>query len=414
MSFDLKSIVRPNIWELKPYSSARSEFDLYGDSKPLAPSVEGEHIDATSQNSPLGEMSAGQRGLILLDANENPKSAQNLNRYPDPLQSELKAELAKQKRISTDQIFIGNGSDEAIDLLYRIFCEPGKDKALICPPTYGMYEVSAGINDVEVLRVPLSEKFELELDEVIDQVQRDKSIKIIWICSPNNPTGNALLKADLKHDWQAENYTRGGMMDMPFSPEFEQEMLENQRKLDQLFGNFNGIIVVDEAYQDFTENISFINRLDDYPNLVVLQTMSKAQGLAGARVGFAFASMEIIELFNKTKPPYNVNELSQKAALQALKNQASTERSIAQLVTNREWLADQLTQFDFVKKIYPSEANFILAEVENADELYNYLRDNNIIVRNRHSQVPHTLRLTVGTEIECKAVIKSLYLFKDN
>ncbi|WP_245833513.1 pyridoxal phosphate-dependent aminotransferase [Nonlabens spongiae] len=353
-------------------------------------------------------MSAGQRGLTLLDANENPESAQNLNRYPDPLQSELKAELAKQKRISKDQIFIGNGSDEAIDLLYRIFCEPGKDKALICPPTYGMYEVSAAINDVEVVRVPLKKDFSFDLNEILNRVQGDRKVKMIWICSPNNPTGNALLKADLKHDWQTENYTRGGMMDMPFSPEFEQEMLENQRKLDQLFGNFNGIIVVDEAYHDFTDNVSFINRLDDYPNLVVLQTMSKAQGLAGARVGFAFAGKEIIELFNKTKPPYNVNELSQKAALQALKNKTATEKSIAQLVTNRKWLADQLTQFDFVKKVYPSEANFILAEVENANQLYNYLKDNNVIVRNRHSQIPNTIRFTVGTRLECENVIKTL------
>ncbi|ARN78073.1 histidinol-phosphate aminotransferase [Nonlabens spongiae] len=407
--FDLKLIVRKNIWELKPYSSARSEFDLYGLlGQPLISSTEGEHIDATSQNSPLGEMSAGQRGLTLLDANENPESAQNLNRYPDPLQSELKAELAKQKRISKDQIFIGNGSDEAIDLLYRIFCEPGKDKALICPPTYGMYEVSAAINDVEVVRVPLKKDFSFDLNEILNRVQGDRKVKMIWICSPNNPTGNALLKADLKHDWQTENYTRGGMMDMPFSPEFEQEMLENQRKLDQLFGNFNGIIVVDEAYHDFTDNVSFINRLDDYPNLVVLQTMSKAQGLAGARVGFAFAGKEIIELFNKTKPPYNVNELSQKAALQALKNKTATEKSIAQLVTNRKWLADQLTQFDFVKKVYPSEANFILAEVENANQLYNYLKDNNVIVRNRHSQIPNTIRFTVGTRLECENVIKTL------
>lgn len=384
--FDLKSIVRKNIWDLKPYSSARSEFDLY----------------ATSKSD-----------LTLLDANENPESVQNLNRYPDPLQSELKVELAKQKGVSTDQVFIGNGSDEAIDLLYRIFCEPGKDKTLICPPTYGMYEVSAAINDVEVVRVPLTEKFELDLEEVLNQVQDDKSIKIIWICSPNNPTGNALLKADLKHDWKAENYTRGGMMDMPFKPEFEQEMLENQRKLDQLFGNFNGIIVVDEAYQDFTENISFINRLNDYPNLVVLQTMSKAQGLAGARVGFAFANEKIIELFNKTKPPYNVNELSQKAALKALKNKEATEKSIIQLVANREWLAEQLTQFEFVKKVYPSEANFILAEVEDADQLYTYLKDHNIIVRNRHSQIANTIRFTVGTVDECEKVIKILKESKD-
>ena len=284
MKFNLENIVRKNIWNLQPYSSARSEFDLYGN---------------------------GKKELTLLDANENPKG--DLNRYPDPLQSSIKEELSKQKNLSKSQIFVGNGSDEAIDLLYRIFCEPGKDSVITCPPTYGMYEVSAAINDVEVLKVPLCKDFSMDLEAIAQQVRNDSSIKIIWICSPNNPTGNALLKADLKHDWEAQNYTRGGMMDMPFAPEFEAEMLENQRKLDRLFGAFNGIIVVDEAYQDFTENISFINRLEDYPNLVVLQTMSKAHGLAGARVGFAFASTEIIELFNRTKPPYNVNELSQRA-----------------------------------------------------------------------------------------------------
>jgi histidinol-phosphate aminotransferase len=242
----------------------------------------------------------------------------------------------------------------------------------------------------------------------LNQVQDDHRIKILWVCSPNNPTGNAVLKADLKHDWQAENYTRGGMMDMPFAPEFEQEMLDNQRKLDKLFGNFNGIIVVDEAYQDFTENMSFIKRLEDYPNLVVLQTMSKAQGLAGARVGFAFASKEIIELFNKTKPPYNVNELSQMAALAALKNKEATQKSIEKIIANREWLAEQLEQFDFVKKIYPSEANFILVAMEDADTIYNYLKNQGIIVRNRSSQKVNTVRFTIGTEYECKQVIDVL------
>ncbi|AUC79150.1 histidinol-phosphate aminotransferase [Nonlabens sp. MB-3u-79] len=385
MEFNLENIVRKNIWNLQPYSSARSEFDLYGN---------------------------GKKELTLLDANENPKG--DLNRYPDPLQSSIKEELAKQKNLSKSQIFVGNGSDEAIDLLYRIFCEPGKDSVITCPPTYGMYEVSAAINDVEVLKVPLCKDFSMDLEAIAQQVRNDSSIKIIWICSPNNPTGNALLKADLKHDWEAQNYTRGGMMDMPFAPEFEAEMLENQRKLDRLFGAFNGIIVVDEAYQDFTENISFINRLEDYPNLVVLQTMSKAHGLAGARVGFAFASTEIIELFNRTKPPYNVNELSQRAVLERLLQSDKTQNDIQEIITNRAFLAEHLKSFDFINEVYPSEANFLLAQVENATEVYNYLRDNEVIIRNRSSQIADTLRFTVGTRKECEEVIKALSTFKKN
>ncbi|MFT6799756.1 MAG: histidinol-phosphate aminotransferase [Nonlabens sp.] len=385
MEFNLENIVRKNIWNLQPYSSARSEFDLYG---------------------------SGKKELTLLDANENPKG--DLNRYPDPMQSSIKEELAKQKNLSKSQIFVGNGSDEAIDLLYRIFCEPGKDSVITSPPTYGMYEVSAAINDIEVLKVPLCKDFSMDLEAIAQQVRNDSSIKIIWICSPNNPTGNALLKADLKHDWQAQNYTRGGMMDMPFAPEFEAEMLENQRKLDRLFGAFKGIVVVDEAYQDFTENISFINRLEDYPNLVVLQTMSKAHGLAGARVGFAFASSEIIALFNKTKPPYNVNELSQRAVLAALLQSDKTQNDIQEIITNRDFLAEHLKSFDFINEVYPSEANFLLAQVENANEVYNYLRDNGVIIRNRSSQIADTLRFTVGTRRECKEVIKALSAFKTN
>jgi histidinol-phosphate aminotransferase len=385
MEFNLENIVRKNIWNLQPYSSARSEFDLYG---------------------------SGKKELTLLDANENPKG--DLNRYPDPMQSSIKEELAKQKNLSKSQIFVGNGSDEAIDLLYRIFCEPGKDSVITSPPTYGMYEVSAAINDIEVLKVPLCKDFSMDLEAIAQQVRNDSSIKIIWICSPNNPTGNALLKADLKHDWQAQNYTRGGMMDMPFAPEFEAEMLENQRKLDRLFGAFKGIVVVDEAYQDFTENISFINRLEDYPNLVVLQTMSKAHGLAGARVGFAFASSEIIALFNKTKPPYNVNELSQRAVLAALLQSDKTQNDIQEIITNRDFLAEHLKSFDFINEVYPSEANFLLAQVENANEVYNYLRDNGVIIRNRSSQIADTLRFTVGTRRECKEVIQALSAFKTN
>ena len=202
-------------------------------------------------------------------------------------------------------------------------------------------------------------------------------------------------------------------MDMPFAPEFEAEMLENQRQLDKLFGSFNGIIVVDEAYQDFTENMSFIKRLEDYPNLVVLQTMSKAHGMAGARVGFAFASPEIIELFNRTKPPYNVNELSQKAVLEALQDEEKTKSEIQEIINNRDFLVEHLNSFDFIIEVYPSEANFVLAKVENATQVYNYLRDKGIIIRNRSSQIEDTLRFTVGTMMECKAVITALREIKE-
>ncbi|BAO54301.1 pyridoxal phosphate-dependent aminotransferase [Nonlabens marinus] len=410
MKFNLQNIVRKNIWNLKAYSSARSEFKLYGDVSP-------------SRISPFGKMSAasGQIGLTLLDANENPNDPRthnselitpNLNRYPDPLQSEIKELLSEQKGISPDQIFVGNGSDEAIDLLYRIFCEPGKDSVITCPPTYGMYEVSAAINDVKNVEIPLTTSFELDVEQILKRVQDDKSIKLLWICSPNNPTGNVLLKADLEHDWQAENYTKGGMMDMPFAPEFEEELKENQRLMDQLIGGFNGIVVVDEAYQDFTENQSFISRLDDYTNLVVLQTMSKAHGLAGARTGFAFASQEIIALFNKTKPPYNVNELSQKAVASALKNVEQTRLQVEELIDNREILIADLQQLPFVKQVFPSEANFILAEVEDATKVYNYLKDQSLIIRNRSSQIPNTLRFTVGTRKECADLMEALKAYK--
>ena len=394
MKFDLQKIVRKNIWELKPYSSARSEFKLYG------------------------ETSAG--ALTLLDANENPNDPinhnselriPNLNRYPDPLQSEIKEILSAQKGVDADQVFVGNGSDEAIDLLYRIFCEPGKDSVITCPPTYGMYEVSAAINDVAVVEVPLKDNFDFDIDGILKSDAFAKA-KLLWICTPNNPTGNALLKADLQHDWKAENYTKGGMMDISYAPEFEKELKENQRLMDQIIGGFKGIVVIDEAYQDFTENQSFISRLTDYPNLVVLQTMSKAHGLAGARTGFAFASKEIIALFNKTKPPYNVNELSQKAVANALKNITATEKEVTEIKANRKMLMTLLEDLDYVEQVFPSEANFILTKVKNATAVYNYLRDKNIIIRNRSSQIPNTLRFTVGTTRECEELMKVLMEYK--
>ncbi|MGB3591662.1 MAG: aminotransferase class I/II-fold pyridoxal phosphate-dependent enzyme [Nonlabens sp.] len=389
MSFDLKRLVRKNIWDLQAYSSARSEFQLYGET--------------------------GSQDLTLLDANENPHDVeqQHLNRYPDPLQNDIKKLVAEEKGLSPENVFMGNGSDEAIDLLYRIFCEPGSDSVITCPPTYGMYEVSAAINDVKVVQIPLKADFNLDMDRLLEN-DAFKQAKLLWICSPNNPSGNTLLKADLPHDWAAVNYTQGGMMDMPFAPEFEQEMMDNERQMNRLFGSFEGIVVIDEAYQDFTENMSFTRRLEDYPNLVVLQTMSKAHGLAGVRAGFAYASPQIIELLNKTKPPYNVNTLTQTAVVSALNDKVKTATQISDIKANRKMLSTVLESFNFVKEVYPSEANFILARVIDANDLYEYLRDKGIIVRNRNSQINNCLRFTVGTDAECEALIKALKEYVQN
>jgi histidinol-phosphate aminotransferase len=343
--FDLNKLLRDNIRQLVPYSSARDDFK--------------------------GE------AQVFLDANENSLGSpltKWYNRYPDPHQWKVKTELGKIKGIAPEHIFLGNGSDECIDLLYRAFCAPGKDNVIINPPTYGMYEVSAHINDVEVRRAVLLDDFQLDLVHLERLV--DAQTKIIWICSPNNPTGNSMDRQDI-------------------------EIVLN---------NFTGLVVIDEAYINFSRHRSFIQELADYPNLVVMQTMSKAWGLAGLRLGMAFASDGIIEVLNKVKPPYNINQASQELALIALAEIGQVNDMIRELVTLREQLAGDLTAFPFVKKIYPSDANFLLIRVPDARGLYEYLLKDGIVVRDR-SKVDlceGCLRITVGTEKENGELLKSL------
>jgi histidinol-phosphate aminotransferase len=331
--FDLRSLVRSNIWELKPYSSARDEF--WGD--------EG----------------------IFLDANENPFG--NKNRYPDPHQRTLKKSLSKIKGISVDNICIGNGSDEIIDLVFRIFCEPQKDSVIICPPTYGMYEVSANINNVNIIKIPLDSNFELNVDEILSQ-----NAKCLFLCSPNNPTGNSL------------------------------------KNIEVLMNEFNGIIIVDEAYIDFSDKPSFIGRLSEFPNLIIMQTFSKAWALASARVGIAYANSNIIKLMDKTKPPYNVSRFNQEVALKALSKPKKFERRLKVILEQRDNLLKEFTKISVIKKVFPTDANFILIKVSDADKLYNYLVSNKLIVRNRNSVISDCIRITVGTPKENEALIEAL------
>lgn len=331
--FDLKSLVRPNIWALQPYSSARDEF-------------------------------TGEVG-IFLDANENPFGT--LNRYPDPHQRELKKALSSRKGIPTENIFIGNGSDEVIDLVYRIFCEPQRDRVIICPPTYGMYEVSANINNVEVISIPLTQQFELNLEEILSH-----QAQCLFVCSPNNPTGNSLLNVD------------------------------------RLLREFKGIVIIDEAYIDFSSNNSFLEKLFDYPNLIVMQTFSKAWGLAGARVGIAYANTNIIALMDKTKPPYNVSSLNQAEALKVLGDPILFEQQLAIILSQRDFLEKELLDLPIVQHIYPSDANFLLVEVTDANAIYHYLVEKQVIVRNRHSVVQNSLRITVGTPEENQLLLEAL------
>lgn len=337
--FELKKIVRKNILDLQPYSSARDEF-------------------------------TGKEG-IFLDANENPFGT--LNRYPDPYQQELKSILSDQKGVNVNQIFVGNGSDEIIDLLYRIFCNPGKDKALTFSPTYGMYDVSAAINNVELLKIPLTESFQIDVEAAVNEIVK-RDVKLTFVCSPNNPTGNAFPRKDIE----------------------------------EILKNTSGILVVDEAYIDFSETNSMIDLIDVYPNLVVTQTMSKARGLAAVRVGFAFANEEIIKLLNKVKPPYNVSGLNQKAAIDALKNNELFISNVKIIITQREELRQKLSDLDSVVKIYPTDANFLLVEFKNADNTYEALIKRKLIVRNRAKVVKNCIRISVGTPVENSRLIAEL------
>jgi histidinol-phosphate aminotransferase len=343
--FDIDRLIRPNIRNLKPYSSARDEFS--------------------------GTAS------IFLDANENSFGSplpNPFNRYPDPLQWPLKNKIAQIKGVPAPHIFLGNGSDECIDLLYRAFCNPGADNVILCPPTYGMYEVSAHINDTEVRAVNLTADFQLDLDGIAEAV--DDRTKLLFLCSPNNPTGNALHPEDI-------------------------ELVLN---------NFEGLVVLDEAYINFSRYPSFIRELTEYPNLVILQTLSKAWGLAALRIGMIFSSLPVVELLNKIKPPYNINQASQQLALEALGCVDQVNAWTKQLVEEREKLAAALLPLPAVQKIYPSEANFLLVRVTDPRKIYENLVGQGIIVRDRSRVVlcEGCLRITVGTPEENTQLIKAI------
>lgn len=341
----LDALIRPNIKQLKPYSSARHEF-------------------------------TGQ-AQVFLDANENSFGSplpDPFHRYPDPLQWQLKFQLARVKGIPAENIFIGNGSDEVIDLAYRIFCEPGMDNVIVCPPTYGMYQVSAQINNVEIRSVPLTTDFQLDVEGILQAV--DAHTKLLFVCSPNNPTGNSMRREDV-------------------------ELVLN---------NFPGMVIIDEAYINYARQKSFMAELTEYPNLIVMQTLSKAWGLAALRVGMAFASLDLIDWFNKVKPPYNINDATQQLALEALAQTDLVNSWIRETVQERESLATALRLLPFVQRVFPSDANFLLVQVTDADALYAYLSSKGIVVRNRSKEpgCAQCLRMTVGTPDENKILLQQL------
>ena len=338
---NLQEFLRSNIRELQPYSCARDEFK--------------------------GEAS------VYLDANENPYNAP-FNRYPDPLQWEVKMQISVLKNVPAEKIFLGNGSDEPIDLLYRAFCEPRIDNVVAIEPTYGMYQVCANINDVEYRKVLLDENYQFSAEKLLKAV--DENTKLIWLCSPNNPTGNNLNPDEIK----------------------------------KVLSSFDGIVALDEAYIDFSLQQSFVSLLAAYPNLVILQTFSKAWGSAAIRLGMAFASEEIVCILNKIKYPYNVNILTQKQALELLKNSERTKQWVEALLKERTVLIDELKKLPFVEHIYPTDANFVLIKVPDANAVYNYLNEKGIIVRNRSkvSLCLNCLRITVGTQEENKTLLNEL------
>jgi histidinol-phosphate aminotransferase len=336
---DIDKLVRENVRKLTPYSSARDEFK-------------------------------GNTG-IFMDANENPYG--NLNRYPDPYQKVLKTEISKIKGVEEDRIFLGNGSDEIIDLCFRVFCNPGVDKALTFTPTYGMYEVSASVNDVEMIRMPLNDSFQIDLESAAKWFS-DNKLKLIFICSPNNPTANSMNFNDVEY----------------------------------ILSQFSGIVAIDEAYIDFSEKPSFVKLLKRYPNLIVMQTFSKAFGLAAARVGMAFSNPAIVQFFNKLKPPYNISTINQKAVLHKLNHIEKYKVEVLKIKRERVRLSAILPEFGFVEKVYPSDANFLLVKAKNANYIYNSLVNRNIIIRNRSNLIDNCLRITVGKRSENDKLINAL------
>ena len=343
MGFDLDKITRENVKGLKPYSSARDEYISDGSS------------------------------MVFLDANENPFN-NGVNRYPDPQQRNLKSVLASQKEIQIENLLLGNGSDEVLDLLFRAFCEPGADNVITLPPTYGMYKVLADINTIDNREVLLNDEFQPNVGEILNVV--DGRTKMIFICSPNNPTANS----------------------------FDSERIVT------LLENFDGLVVVDEAYIDFSNKASWVSRLSEFPNLVVTQTLSKAYGMAGIRLGICIASKEIITILNKIKPPYNVNELTQSHALRRVSDMPRIKSEVREIIEQKELLLKVLPQIEYIKEIYPSDANFLLVEVDDADKRYNELLGLGVVVRNRSSQplCNNTLRLTIGTKDENIKLVTAL------
>lgn len=340
---NIQNLVRKNIKSLKPYASARDEFkDL-------------------------------NANMVFLDANENPFE-NGVNRYPDPQQTNLKIALSKLKNIPVNQILLGNGSDEILDLIFRAFCEPKIDNVITLPPTYGMYGVLANLNNVENREVLLTDEFEPANEKIISKV--DNNTKLLFLCSPNNPTGNL---------FSAEN-------------------------VEALLNSFNGIVVIDEAYIDFSSHKSWLERLKEFPNLIITQTLSKAYGMAGVRLGICYASKEIIYVLNKIKPPYNVNCLTQKKSLNRILNQDKVQKEIQKILKQRKKLIYKLKHISFIEEIFPTEANFVLIKVDNATKRYQQLIEKGIVIRNRTTQplCENTLRLTVGTKSENKKLIQAL------
>lgn len=335
--FELNRLVRKNILGLKPYSSARDEY-------------------------------TGKEG-VFLDANENPFGEHN--RYPDPHQKELKKLISQLKSVKENNIFIGNGSDEIIDLTYRIFCNPGIDKAIILTPTYGMYEVSAEINDIKIIKVSLNDKFQIDFNS-LENYFTDDTIKLLFICSPNNPTGN------------------------------------NIKNIENIIEKFQGIVFVDEAYNDFSDSTSLIDKINEYPNLIVSQTFSKAWALAAVRIGVAYSNSDIISLLNKVKPPYNVSTLNQNAVVESLLNYSEFAKRKNSILEQKEWLIMQFSLIKSIIKIYPSDANFVLIETVNATKLYNELINKRIITRNRNNLIKNCIRITVGSQSENEKLIIAL------
>ena len=342
-TFDIQNLIRENIKTMKPYSSARDEFKDF------------------------------DQNIIFLDANENPNE-NGVNRYPDPQQKTVKLALSEIKKVPENQILLGNGSDEVLDLLFRAFCEPNKDNVITLPPTYGMYGVLANLNAIENHEVLLNNEFEPQIDKILSKV--DSNTKMIFLCSPNNPTGNSF----------------------------------NAKNIKILLNDFNGIIVLDEAYIDFSEKESWLQEINDYPNLVITQTLSKAYGMAGIRLGILYASLEIIAIINKIKPPYNINVLTQGKALQYIINQEVIENQITEIKDQRNLVYGQLLNTNFVKQIYRTDANFILCKVDDANKRYNQFLEKGIVIRNRTNDAlcENCLRITIGTVSENQKLIEVL------